>query len=91
MLCTGVMVRGFTFANRAGSSPSRPIANRIRVWPYMVTSVTVKIETTAPAARIVLAHSPCVTLSKMMASPAVSCSAKSCHGWVPSAASATST
>lgn len=64
VLCTGVMVRGFTFANRAGSSPSRPIANRIRVWPYMVTSVTVKIETTAPAARIVLAHSPCVTLSR---------------------------
>ena len=32
--------------------------------PYMVTSVTLKIEITAPADRIVLAHLPCVTLSR---------------------------
>ena len=28
------------------------MANRMRVWPYSVTSVTEKIEITAPAARI---------------------------------------
>ena len=33
--------------------PSRPIANRMRVWPYSVTRVTEKIEMTAPRARIV--------------------------------------
>ena len=51
VLFTGVIVRGLTFANSGGSSPSRPMANRMRVWPYMVTSVTEKIEITAPAAR----------------------------------------
>ncbi len=54
VFCTGVIVRGFTFANVAGSSPSRPIVNRIRVWPYSVTSVTENIEITAPAATMVL-------------------------------------
>src|SRR4051795_7006639 len=91
VLFTGVMVRGLTAANQAGSRPSRPIANRMRVMPYSVTSVTVKIEITAPAANIVLAHLLCVTLSRMVASPAFSCAAKLCQGWVPSAATATST
>ena len=50
VLLTGVMLRGLTFANIDGSSPSRPIANRMRVWPYITTSVTEKIEITAPAA-----------------------------------------
>ncbi len=30
---TGVSVRGFTFRKIDGIMPSRPIANRIRVWP----------------------------------------------------------
>ena len=29
----GVFVRGSTFANIAGKSPSRPMVNRMRVWP----------------------------------------------------------
>ncbi len=45
------MVRGLTLANIDGSRPSRPIANRMRVWPYITTSVTEKIEITAPAAQ----------------------------------------
>ena len=73
VLVTGVIVLGFTFANSDGSSPSRPIANRMRVWPYIVTSVTEKIEITAPAARIVLAQVPSVTLSRITARPASSC------------------
>lgn len=36
-----------------GSTPSEPIVNRMRVCPYIVTSVTEKMEITAPAARIV--------------------------------------
>ena len=35
VLLTGVIVRVFTRANRDGSSPSRPIAKRMRVCPYM--------------------------------------------------------
>ena len=30
---TGVSVRGFSLWNSGGTMPSRPIANRIRVWP----------------------------------------------------------
>ena len=30
---TGVSVRGFTLWNSGGTIPSRPIANRMRVWP----------------------------------------------------------
>ena len=56
VLFTGVMLRGLTLANIDGSSPSRPIANRMRVWPYITTRVTEKIEITAPAARSVLAQ-----------------------------------
>ena len=89
VLLTGVIVRAFTVANREGSSPSRPMANKMRVWPYMETRVTLKIEITAPAASIVLARLPWVTLSRMVASPASCWVTKSRHGWVPSAASAT--
>ena len=53
VLLIGVMVRGLTLANIDGSSPSRPMANRIRVDPYKVTRVTEKIEMTAPAANTV--------------------------------------
>ncbi len=75
VLFTGVMLRGLTLANIDGSSPSRPIANRMRVWPYITTSVTEKIEITAPAARIVLAQvEPPRTFSRMTDSPASACS-----------------
>ena len=30
---TGVSVRGFSLWNSGGTIPSRPIANRMRVWP----------------------------------------------------------
>ena len=53
----------------------------MRVWPYRVISVTVKIEITAPAARMVPAHVPWVTLSRMVASPASCWWAKFCQGW----------
>ena len=54
VLFTGVMLFGLTLANIDGSRPSRPIANRMRVCPYIVTRVTEKIEITAPAASTVL-------------------------------------
>ena len=91
VLFTGVMLRGFTLANIDGSNPSRPIANRMRVCPYIVTRVTEKIEITAPAARIVLAQ---VESSVMfveddrqpgLAGPRPNFS----HGWAPRAANAT--
>ena len=75
VLFTGVMVFGLTLANIDGSRPSRPIANRMRVWPYITTSVTEKIEITAPAARIVLPRSiRSVMFSRMTESPASACS-----------------
>ena len=45
---------GLTSRNFLGIIPSRPTANRMRVWPYRVTRVTEKIEITAPAASTVL-------------------------------------
>ncbi len=89
VLCTGVIVRGFTFANVAGSSPSRPIVNKIRVWPYNVTSVTENIEITAPAATMVLPAVLPVMWSKITASTACS-PLKSCHRCAPTAATETS-
>jgi hypothetical protein len=86
------MLRGLTLANIGGSSPSRPIANRIRVWPYMTTSVTEKIEITAPAARIVLAQVwPCRMFSRITESPASAWSSppKASASWVPRPANAT--
>ena len=44
VLFTGVWVCGLTLAKIFGSIPSRPMANRMRVWPYRVTRVTEKIE-----------------------------------------------
>src|SRR3984885_10217709 len=89
VLRTGVFVRGFTFAKVAGSSPSRPIVNRIRVWPYNVTSVTENIEITAPAATMVLPAVLPVMWSKITASTASS-PLKSCHRCAPMAATETS-
>ncbi len=37
----GVPYFGCTFDRRAGIRPSRDIANRMRVWPYAITSITV--------------------------------------------------
>ena len=90
VFCTGVIVRGLTFANVAGSRPSRPIVNRMRVWPYNVTRVTEKIDITAPAATMVLPAVFPVMWSRITASTASS-PLKSCHGWAPNAATATST
>ena len=36
--------------------PSRDIANRMRVWPYSTTSVTLNTEITAPAASTIAGH-----------------------------------
>jgi len=58
------------FANFFGTRPSRPTANRMRVCPYSVTRVTEKIETTAPAARIVPHIGLPVTSSRIFDSPA---------------------
>jgi hypothetical protein len=91
VFCTGVWVRGLTRANIRGSMPSRPIANRMRVCPYRVTSVTEKIEITAPTARIVAQIGVPVTFSRICARPASDCPSNSCHGCVPTAAAATST
>ena len=71
--------------------PSRPIANRMRVWPYSVTRVTEKIEMTAPRARIVPQIGVPVTFSRIFARPASDWPSNSCHGCVPTAATATST
>ena len=92
VLLTGVMVRGFTLANIDGSRPSRPMANRMRVWPYITTSVTEKIEITAPAARMVLAQVwPCRMFSRITDSPASDCSSdpNASADCVPSPANAT--
>ena len=69
VFCTGVCVRGLTRANICGSMPSRPMANRMRVWPYSVTRVTEKIEMTAPRARIVPQTVLPVTSSRICARP----------------------
>jgi hypothetical protein len=45
----GVPYRWFTAASRAGSRPSRHMAKKMRVWPYMMTSTTLVIATTAPS------------------------------------------
>ena len=50
--------------------PSRPIANRMRVWPYSTIRVTLKIEMTAPAASTVAGQVEPVTFSRIAASPA---------------------
>ena len=61
----GVRVRGFTRAKIGGSIRSRPIVKRMRVCPYMTTSVMLKIEMTAPAASTVLGHVDPVTSSRI--------------------------
>ena len=67
---TGVSVRGFRRLNSEGIMPSRPIANRIRVCPYMPTRVTLKIEITAPALITVAGQVSPVTFSRIAARPA---------------------
>ena len=92
VLLTGVWVRGLTFSNTLGSRPSRAIANRMRVWPYITVSTTLKIETTAPSEMIAGAHSEPVTSRAMVASTASPPSpANSSQGLAPIAASATRT
>lgn len=46
----GVPNRGCTCASRRGKSPSRHMAKKIRVWPYMITKTTLVIATSAPRA-----------------------------------------
>ena len=92
VLSTGVCVFGFTLVKTFGSIPSRPIANRMRVWPYMTTSTTEKIEMTAPRAINVGAHWLPVTSAAMPASTASAPSpSKSSHGRAPIAAAVTRT
>ena len=93
VLFTGVCVRGLTRANDFGSRPSRPMANRMRVCPYIVTRVTEKIEMTAPADRMVPGQVAPTTSSRILARPASPCSVSlnASHGCVPRADTATST
>ena len=62
------------------------------VCPYSVTSVTEKIDTTAPADSTVPAHVVPVTSCSSRARPASACSVSenACHGCAPSADTATS-
>ena len=90
VLFTGVWVRELTLAKIFGSMPSRPMANRMRVWPYMVTRVTEKIEITAPTARMVAQTVLPVMISRIFDRPASDCPSKSVHGWAPMAEMATS-
>src|SRR2546422_3773033 len=48
----GTRVVGWTFAAQGGSRPSRPIAKKMRGWPYWNTSSTADIEMIAPRATI---------------------------------------
>ena len=75
-------VRGLTLANIAGSRPSRPIANRMRVWPYRVTRVTEKIEITAPAAKTV-PPGAAMMFSRITARPASLSVGELCRGCAP--------
>ena len=86
---TGVRVRGFTRESSGGSIPSRLIENRIRLWAYIVTRVTLKIEMTAPAARTIPGQLAPVTCVRIAASPA-SWPSNCSHGCAPSAETATS-
>ncbi len=70
VLGIGVRVRGFTLWKISGIIPSRDIANRMRVWPYTETRVTLKIEMIAPAASTVPGHDAPVTSSRIFDSPA---------------------
>ena len=46
----GILVTGLSCAAHSGSSPSRPIAKKMRGCPYWNTSSTADIETAAPSA-----------------------------------------
>jgi len=83
VLLTGVCVLGLTLVKTFGSRPSRPIANRMRVWPYIVTSTTEKIEMTAPSAMIAPAQVPPVTSLAIRASTASPLSPSKSDGWPP--------
>src|SRR6478609_7669831 len=90
VLGIGVRVRGFTLWNTSGIMPSRDIANRMRVWPYTETRVTLKIEMIAPAASTVPGQDCPVTSSRIFARPA-SWPSNWPGGCAPMATSATST
>ena len=60
----------------------------MRVWPYSVTRVTLKIEITAPAASTVPGHDAPTTFSRIAASPA-SWPSNSVYGWAATATTAT--
>ena len=90
VLFTGVWVLGFTLVNTFGSIPSRPMANRMRVWPYMTTRTTEKIEITAPRAIRVGAHWLPVTSAAMLARTASApAPSNSSQGRAPIAAAVT--
>ena len=77
---TGVPVRGLTSAHFSGTSPSRAIAKKIRVWPYRITSRTLVMATSAPNAVSAAAQgspAPCSSASDSGASVSASCAAGS--------------
>ncbi len=89
VLATGTPLR-LTFAKDLGTSPSRDIAKRMRVWPYSTVSTTLAMAMTAPAARSTAQKLWPVTPFMMPAS-AASESLNSPHGSAPTAIAATST
>ena len=75
----GVPYRGLTLARRSGSRPSRHMAKKMRVWPYMITRTTLVIATTAPSARTEAAQvmpAPSSSAAASGASLAASCSGR---------------
>lgn len=88
VISTGVWKRGWTLARRRGARPSRHIAKKIRVWPYMIVSTTLVIDTSAPIAIIEAPQStPAPSLSA--AASGASASASWSDGSAPTATIAT--
>jgi hypothetical protein len=86
----GVPVRGSTSASRSGMSPSRAMANMIRVGPYRVVSMTLVMATRAPKATSAAAQLMPAPSSRAKASGA-SLSWSSLAGRIPTAVTETST
>ena len=86
----GVPYRGWTWASRRGNRPSRHMAKKMRVWPYMITSTTLVIAISAPAASTPPAHGMPAP-SRSAAASGASLPVRTSIGATPTAAMATST
>lgn len=88
VLATGVAVRGKTRWKTRGTSPSRDIDIRMRVWPYITARTTDAMATTVPKAMMPPPMPEPVTLSTMR-DRAAGLSATSSADIAPMAPSAT--